>query len=46
MQKKNNFQMFVLFAIEMAILSFFGGEKKGHGLLGVKNIEFQIFLKN
>jgi len=34
MFKKNNFQMFLLFAIEMAVLSVFL-QKKGLGPLGV-----------
>jgi len=33
---KNNFQIFVLFAIEMAVLSVFSGRKKGLGPLEVK----------
>jgi len=35
-QKKDNFQVFLLFAIEMAVLSIFS-QKKGLGPLGVKS---------
>jgi len=37
---KNNFQFFLLFAIEMAVLSVFL-QKKGHGPLGVKRLQNQ-----
>jgi len=35
--KKNNFQNFLLFVIEMAVLSVFS-QRKGHGPLRVKQL--------
>jgi len=42
MCKQNNFQSFLLFAIEMAVLSVFL-QKKGLGPLEVKHVVFQYF---
>jgi len=38
MCQKNNFQIFLLIAIEMAVLSVFS-QKKGLGPLGVKHLQ-------
>jgi len=45
MCKKNNFQIFLFFAIEMAVLSVFS-QKKGLGPLGIKGHNYEeIYVK-